>query len=118
MSQVVSLAFYSLDNGSVLEIKNLKNPITITFTKEGRDMDSSKNICSFWDKKKKKWSNDGCSFKNSNPFQGNMSQVLCSCNHLTDFALEFVTDGKTVLRYFYDPSFLKQFKISRLKGNL
>ncbi|XP_065664204.1 adhesion G-protein coupled receptor G4-like isoform X3 [Hydra vulgaris] len=61
-------------------VNESKNPILIRFSKSSNA--SGNTSCGFFDTKKETWSTVGCSISKSS-----LLEVLCECNHLTNFAL-------------------------------
>ncbi|KAJ8040328.1 Adhesion G protein-coupled receptor L2 [Holothuria leucospilota] len=62
---------------------NLKKPITITFAHI--EENATDPTCSFWDFKNSSygdWSGEGCKV-----IKSNSTHTVCSCNHLTNFAI-------------------------------
>uniref|UniRef100_T1JBP7 Uncharacterized protein n=1 Tax=Strigamia maritima TaxID=126957 RepID=T1JBP7_STRMM len=59
----------------------LSQPVTISF-RHLRDDNISNPTCVFWDYDKHTWSDDGCSVKMTN-----RTHTVCSCTHLTNFAV-------------------------------
>ncbi|CAI9743418.1 adhesion G-protein coupled receptor G6-like [Octopus vulgaris] len=73
-----------------IQITNLVDPVKISF--ELIDQNANNPQCVFWDEspgQNPKWSTKGCNIAKYDPGK----QVLCSCDHLTSFAL--LTSGKT-----------------------
>ena len=77
-SKVISA---SLGRGRHIE---LSKPAKITFKhlNEVEDVSRMKSSCVYWDYVSNQWSEDGCRLVN-----GNTTHTICSCNHLTNFAL-------------------------------
>ena len=69
-----------------LSVKNLTNPIKISF-KSIAPGDTSTTLCSYWDFNINNWSQEGCTF------EGVLlnGKILCKCNHLTNFAMLMVS---------------------------
>ena len=56
--------------------------------------DCGKYLCGFWDEKVSIWSQSGCVLKSMRN-----SSIECQCNHLTNFAILFVSYVKNI--YFF-----------------
>ena len=71
----------SLGRGRHIE---LSKPAKITFKhlNEVEDVSRMKSKCVYWDYLSNHWSEDGCRL-----VDGNTTHTICSCNHLTNFAL-------------------------------
>ena len=71
----------SLGRGRHIE---LSKPAKITFKhlNEIEDVARMKSKCVYWDYLSNHWSEDGCRL-----VDGNSTHTICSCNHLTNFAL-------------------------------
>ncbi|XP_030325284.1 adhesion G-protein coupled receptor G2 isoform X2 [Calypte anna] len=69
-----------------LTIRNLKENITVILQNIKPNQDNSTVRCVFWDFKKNGghggWSHEGCIVKESR-----VNETVCSCNHLTSFAV-------------------------------
>ena len=67
--------------------------ITYSVYMQGRDSSSGANkniVCGFWDTNLLRWSTEGCHTYTSDT----EPQVVCSCNHLTDFSVLLVSDTR------------------------
>ncbi|XP_051463932.1 adhesion G-protein coupled receptor G2 isoform X1 [Apus apus] len=69
-----------------LTIRNLKANVTITLQNVRPNQDNSTVTCVFWDFSRNDghggWSSEGCIVKESR-----VNETVCSCNHLTSFAV-------------------------------
>ncbi|KFU84037.1 G-protein coupled receptor 64, partial [Chaetura pelagica] len=69
-----------------LTIRNLKTNVTITLQTVRPNQDNSTVTCVFWDFSRNDghggWSSEGCIVKESR-----VNETVCSCNHLTSFAV-------------------------------
>ncbi|XP_065683126.1 adhesion G-protein coupled receptor G2 isoform X2 [Hydra vulgaris] len=61
-------------------VNKSNNPILMRFTKNSNA--SGNTSCGFFDTDKEVWSTEGCSISNCS-----LIEVVCECNHLTNFAL-------------------------------
>nr|XP_047922770.1 adhesion G-protein coupled receptor G2 isoform X6 [Anser cygnoides] len=79
-----------------LTIKNLKANVTVTLQNIRPNQDNSTVRCVFWDFNKNGghggWSYEGCIVKESR-----VNETVCSCNHLTSFAVLMNLYGNTPL---------------------
>nr|XP_009938959.1 PREDICTED: G-protein coupled receptor 64 [Opisthocomus hoazin] len=79
-----------------LTISNLKTNVTVTLQNTKPNQDNSTVRCVFWDFNKNGghggWSYEGCIVKESR-----VNETVCSCNHLTSFAVLMNLYGKTPL---------------------
>ncbi|XP_015741740.1 adhesion G-protein coupled receptor G2 isoform X2 [Coturnix japonica] len=79
-----------------LTISNLKANVTVTLQNIRPNQDNSTVRCVFWDFNKNGghggWSYDGCIVKESR-----VNETVCSCNHLTSFAVLMNLYGNTPL---------------------
>ena len=69
-----------------LQVENLTYPVKIAF-QSITPGDTDTALCSYWDFMAGNWSQEGCAFERvlSN------DRILCSCNHLTNFAMLMVS---------------------------
>ncbi len=68
-----------------LTVTNLNEPVKIVLQSVARgDVDST--LCSYWDFNLGNWSQEGCRFQSVLSYD----RILCSCNHLTNFAMLMV----------------------------
>ncbi|KFQ52064.1 G-protein coupled receptor 64, partial [Nestor notabilis] len=81
---------------SNLTIRNLKANVTVTLQNIKPNQDNSTVRCVFWDFNKNGghggWSYEGCIVKESR-----VNETVCSCNHLTSFAVLMNLYGNTPL---------------------
>ncbi|XP_074016614.1 adhesion G-protein coupled receptor G2 [Numenius arquata] len=81
---------------SNLTISNLKANVTVTLQNIKPNQDNSTVRCVFWDFNKNGghggWSYEGCIVKESR-----VNETVCSCNHLTSFAVLMNLYGNTAL---------------------
>ncbi|XP_014815833.1 PREDICTED: adhesion G-protein coupled receptor G2 isoform X2 [Calidris pugnax] len=81
---------------SNLTISNLKANVTVTLQNIKPNQDNSTVRCVFWDFNKNGghggWSHEGCIVKESR-----VNETVCSCNHLTSFAVLMNLYGNTAL---------------------
>ncbi|XP_010082879.1 PREDICTED: G-protein coupled receptor 64-like [Pterocles gutturalis] len=79
-----------------LTISNLKANVTVTLQNIKPNQDNSTVRCVFWDFNKNGghggWSSEGCIVKESR-----VNETVCSCNHLTSFAVLMNLYGNTPL---------------------
>ncbi|NWU06546.1 AGRG2 protein, partial [Cephalopterus ornatus] len=79
-----------------LTIRNLKANVTVTLQNIKPNQDNSTVRCVFWDFNKNGghggWSHEGCIVKESR-----VNETVCSCNHLTSFAVLMNLYGNTPL---------------------
>ncbi|NXI98812.1 AGRG2 protein, partial [Psophia crepitans] len=79
-----------------LTISNLKANVTVTLQNIKPNQDNSTVRCVFWDFNKNGghggWSYEGCTVKESR-----VNETVCSCNHLTSFAVLMNLYGNTPL---------------------
>ncbi|NWS99936.1 AGRG2 protein, partial [Mionectes macconnelli] len=79
-----------------LTIRNLKANVTVTLQNIKPNQDNSTIRCVFWDFNKNGghggWSHEGCIVKESR-----VNETVCSCNHLTSFAVLMNLYGNTPL---------------------
>ncbi|XP_061855331.1 adhesion G-protein coupled receptor G2 isoform X2 [Colius striatus] len=79
-----------------LTIGNLKENVTVTLQNIKPNQDNSTVRCVFWDFSKNGgnggWSHEGCIVKESR-----VNETVCSCNHLTSFAVLMNLYGNTPL---------------------
>ena len=71
----------SLGRGRHVELSKPAK-ITLKHLKEIEDVSRMKSKCVYWDYLSNSWSEDGCRL-----VDGNTTHTICSCNHLTNFAL-------------------------------
>ncbi|XP_030333196.1 adhesion G-protein coupled receptor G2 isoform X2 [Strigops habroptila] len=100
--QDLSLKNASLISGVIsssvcnLTIRNLKENVTVTLQNIKPNQDNSTVRCVFWDFNKNGgnggWSYEGCIVKESR-----VNETVCSCNHLTSFAVLMNLYGNTPL---------------------
>ncbi|NXJ36439.1 AGRG2 protein, partial [Ciconia maguari] len=80
-----------------LSISNLKANVTVTLQNIKPNQDNSTVRCVFWDFNKNGghggWSYEGCIVKESR-----VNETVCSCNHLTSFAVLMNLYGNTPLK--------------------
>ncbi|XP_054021885.1 adhesion G-protein coupled receptor G2 [Dryobates pubescens] len=79
-----------------LTVSNLKENVTVTLQNIKPNQDNSTVRCVFWDFNKNGehggWSSEGCIVKESR-----VNETVCSCNHLTSFAVLMNLYGNTPL---------------------
>ncbi|NXL59684.1 AGRG2 protein, partial [Chordeiles acutipennis] len=79
-----------------LTVSNLKANVTVTLQNIKPNQDNSTVRCVFWDFNKNDghggWSYEGCTVKESR-----VNETVCSCNHLTSFAVLMNLYGNTPL---------------------
>ncbi|NWW90502.1 AGRG2 protein, partial [Rhynochetos jubatus] len=79
-----------------LTINNLKANVTVTLQNIRPNQDNATVRCVFWDFSKNGghggWSHEGCTVKESR-----VNETVCSCNHLTSFAVLMNLYGNTPL---------------------
>ncbi|NXK35204.1 AGRG2 protein, partial [Piprites chloris] len=79
-----------------LTVRNLKANVTVTLQNIKPNQDNSTVRCVFWDFNKNGghggWSHEGCIVKESR-----VNETVCSCNHLTSFAVLMNLYGNTPL---------------------
>ncbi|NXF72641.1 AGRG2 protein, partial [Sclerurus mexicanus] len=79
-----------------LTVRNLKANVTVTLQNTKPNQDNSTVRCVFWDFNKNGghggWSHEGCVVKESR-----VNETVCSCNHLTSFAVLMNLYGNTPL---------------------
>lgn len=94
-SSVVGLRLLTLQ-GSEYKVNNLPNNIVISIPVNNADLTNVTNdetrdgyrlSCQFWNGVTSSWDGTGCNTTLSTNAAGAATPVLCSCNHLTDFAV-------------------------------
>ncbi|XP_059015695.1 adhesion G protein-coupled receptor E3-like isoform X3 [Mustela lutreola] len=79
-------------SGTVGSRKNISLPVSVNFTFQHEKMkrENEQSICVYW--QGSSWSNEGCQVISSDE-----NQTLCSCNHLSSFAILVATAKLKVL---------------------
>jgi len=101
-SQVTSITVFDPFTQQEKSIKNLQSPVKIHlihYDPTGKKFNPYFD-CQYWDKGKTSWSIDGCKISSSIRLNGTHFEIICECNHLTDFAL-----GRQFAKMFPDPNY-------------